>query len=54
MRPSLDQVLQLALTHLSPRYADDPRLLEREARALFPKTVTAFDGLVIEVPYRDE
>ena len=46
------QVLRLALTHFSPRYADDPRALEREARGLFPETVAAHDGLVIEVPYR--
>jgi ribonuclease Z len=47
-------VLRLVLTHFSPRYADDPRSLEREARRLFPETTAAFDGLVLEVPYRDE
>ncbi|MDQ3388361.1 MAG: ribonuclease Z [Gemmatimonadota bacterium] len=46
--------LRLALTHFSPRYADDPRILEREARAAFPGAVAAHDGLLIEVPYRDE
>lgn len=45
--------LRLALTHFSPRYADDPRVLEREAKAVFPEVVAAYDGLVIEVPYRD-
>ncbi|HEX2166179.1 MAG TPA: ribonuclease Z [Longimicrobiales bacterium] len=46
-------VLQLALTHISARYADDARPLEREARAVFRKTVIAHDGLTIEVAYRD-
>lgn len=47
-------VSKLALTHISARYADDPRLLEREARELFAQTIVAHDGLVLEIPYRDE
>ncbi|HET7274485.1 MAG TPA: ribonuclease Z [Longimicrobiaceae bacterium] len=47
-------VHRLALTHFSPRYADDPRSLEREAKAVFPATIAAFDGLTLEVPYRNE
>jgi ribonuclease Z len=46
-------VLRLAITHFSPRYADDPRALEREAKTVFPDTVAAFDGLSLEVPYRE-
>jgi ribonuclease Z len=47
-------VRQLVLTHLSPRYAEDTRILDREARTVFADTVTAYDGLVIEVAYREE
>ena len=47
-------VLRLVLTHFSPRYADDPRWLEKEARAVFAETVAAYDGMVIEVPFRAE
>ncbi|MQA90081.1 MAG: ribonuclease Z [Gemmatimonas sp.] len=45
--------LELVLTHISPRYGDDARSLEREARKIFPSARTAFDGLVVDVPYRD-
>jgi ribonuclease Z len=45
---------RLVLTHFSARHADNPRRLERESQEIFPATVAAYDGLVVEVPLREE
>ncbi|HUF12109.1 MAG TPA: ribonuclease Z [Longimicrobiales bacterium] len=47
-------VRRLCLTHISSRYAESPRDLEREAREVFRETVVAWDGYEVEVPYRDD
>ncbi|HWP37629.1 MAG TPA: ribonuclease Z [Gemmatimonadales bacterium] len=47
------RVKQLALNHLSARYSADSQVLLDEARAVFPQTVVAKDGMTIEVAFRD-
>jgi ribonuclease Z len=46
-------VRRLVLTHISPRYGRDAAELLAEARAIFPDTIIARDGLTIDVPYAD-
>ena len=47
-------VKKLVLTHLSARYTRDTSDLEREARAVFPDTVIARDGMEIAVGFQAE
>jgi ribonuclease Z len=44
---------RLILTHISARYSRDAADLDREAKAIFPNTIVAKDGLEVEVPYRE-
>ncbi|MBA3318139.1 MAG: ribonuclease Z [Gemmatimonadales bacterium] len=46
-------VTRLVLTHISPRYTRDAPELLAEARAVFPETVIARDGMVVEVPFAE-
>jgi len=53
-RVALDAgVRRLVLTHISSRYNRDAVELLAEARAVFPETVIARDGMTVEVPYVD-
>jgi ribonuclease Z len=45
---------RLVLTHISARYSREAPELLNEAREIFPETVIARDGMVIEVPFRTE
>jgi len=46
-------VRRLVLTHISPRYTRDAPELLAEARAVFPETAIARDGMTVDVPYAD-
>ncbi len=46
-------VRRLVLTHISSRYSRDAAELLAEARAVFPETIIARDGMTVDVPYAD-
>jgi ribonuclease Z len=47
-------VKRLVLTHISPRYTRDAPELVAEARAVFPETTVARDGMEVEVGFGSE
>ena len=47
-------VRQLVLTHISPRYSREAPELIAEARAVFPETTIARDGMTVEVRFPGE
>jgi ribonuclease Z len=46
-------VRRLVLTHISSRYDRDASELLAEARAVFPESIVARDGMTVDVPYAD-
>jgi ribonuclease Z len=46
-------VRRLVLTHISPRYSRDAPELLAEARAIFPETVVARDGMTVDLPFAE-
>jgi ribonuclease Z len=44
---------RLVLTHISPRYTREAPELLAEAKAVFPESIVARDGLTIDVPFVD-
>ena len=48
------KVRKLVLNHVSARYSLNAEELVKEAREVFPETVVAKDGTVVEVGFRDE
>jgi ribonuclease Z len=48
------QAQKLVLTHISARYAEDPSGILEEAREVFPETIVARDGMILELGYRSD